>query len=680
MAHHWPVIVGINQYQSLQPLLFAQFDAVELKDFLINEAGLPPEQCSLLTDIAPMVYQGAAFPTREVILQRLQQSCQRASENDTVWFFFSGYGMHWQGKDYLLPIDADPTKLEQTAIPIESIFALLQQSSARQRLLMLDMNRSQSALPNQRLGVTTMEMAKQLEISLLLSCRPNQFSQETLAVRHGLFTEAILEGLRFHGCLTLSQLATYLNDRLPELCQHHFRPEQNPVSVIPTQQQFLMLVPPQAVGRMSAPPPAVDASGYGNLGASYGDLGSMAGSISTAPVEVPAESNGMVPSEREVSPGRGAITPGAPVSLSEPEPELTSAPLTDSKVETEAEPAEVAEVTGTGWQRWLLVGAGMLLLGVLLRNQSTFLGTRQPEAEQPSTVESVEDPAASAEATPPMEAEAGTEPAPSGQETNPTGEPLFPVPGESLNPQTAFEQARTAVEQRRFGEALNWLSQIPEGQRPEGYVALQEQAQAGYAAAERGGEAVLKSARRIIEPISASLFNDAIEEARQVPVGDEFYDQAQADIARWSRVILDLAQGRAANGGFDDAIAAAALVPEDQGDIYAQAQAEIQNWQQQKINRQLLQDAQSRLQPDQATSFEEAIKIVQQIPPGNPEYDIAQQRIDQWSQDILVIARARAADGQLPGAIAAAELVPPDTSAYDQAQEEIRRWQGQPVQ
>jgi hypothetical protein len=188
---------------------------------------------------------------------------------------------------------------------------------------------------------------------------------------------------------------------------------------------------------------------------------------------------------------------------------------------------------------------------------------------------------------------------------------------------------------------------------------------------------VLSSARQIIEPISASRFNDAIEEARQVAVGDEFYDQAQADIARWSRVILDLAQGRAANGDFDDAIAAAALVPADQGDIYTLAQTEIQKWQQQKVNRQLLRDAQVRLKPDQATSFEEAIKIVQQIPQGTPEYDVAQQRIDQWSQDILVIARARAADGQLPGAIAAAELVPPDTSAYDQAQEEITRWRGQ---
>ena len=663
MASHWPVIVGINQYQFLQPLLFAQFDAVELKDFLVNEAGLPAQQCSLLTDISPMVYQGAAFPTQEVILKRLQQSCQRAATEDTVWFFFSGYGVHWQGQDYLLPIDGDPKNLAQTGIPLSAIFQLLQASAARQRLLILDINRSQSALPHQRLGVPTMELAKQLEIPLLLSCRPNQFSQETLAVRHGLFTEALLEGLRFHGCLTLSQMAAYLSDRVPELCQHHFRPEQTPVSVIPTQQQFLMLVPPHAVAQIaSSESPETVARPSSGI-----DFGASA----SAEGEVLPSDRGPLPFG-EIVPTLVGVSQGHSVELAGPEPSYDVP--SDRATETEGSLAQPDERSSTGWQRWLLVGAGMLLLGVLLRNQSTFLGTRQAKEAAAPTMETAEEsPLVATPATPQPDS-----PAP-GPEGETAGEPLFPMSegGDAADPQAALEQARAAIQQRRFGEALNWLNQIPEDQRPEDFAALQEQAQAGYASGSRGGEAVLSSARQIIEPLSASLFNDAIEEARQVPVGDELYDQAQTDIARWSQVILDLAQGRAANGDFDDAIAAAGLVPQDQGSIYAQAQAEIQQWQQQKVNRQILQDAQARLQPDQATSFEEAIKLAQQVPAGTPEYEVAQQRIDQWSGDILVIARARAADGQLPGAIAAAELVPPGTSAYDQAQEEIQRWQNQ---
>jgi uncharacterized caspase-like protein len=672
MASHWPLIIGINQYQALQPLLFAQFDALELKDFLVNEAGLPPQQCSLLTDISPMVYQGAAFPTREVILQRFQQVSEQAGIEDTIWFFFSGYGVHWQGHDYLLPIDGDPSRIAETGIAIQAVFDLLQRSAARQRLLVLDMNRSQSALPNQRLGVRTMELAKQLDIPLLLSCRPNQFSQETLAVRHGLFTEAILEGLRFHGCLTLSQLAAYLHARVPELCQHHFRPEQNPVSVIPTEQQFLMLVPPEAVSQMAVATAPNQGIGSNAVTA----LRNQTGTVSEAP-----------------SPGygRGAWAGITPAPTSPPYDghagvqEFPSDTIREAgTVETVNQTANPESLdrsddgsratTAIRWPLWLLIAAAVLLLGVLLRNQSTFLGNRQTAQGNGTAVEAIGADGSPSTEVPPAAEDGATPPI---QDQVP-GEPLFPIQGGGgVEPQMALEQARAALDQRRFGEALNWLSQIPEDQRPEDFVTLQERAQAGYDNTSRTGEEILSSARQIIEPLSASLFNDAIEEARQVPAGDPVYDQAQIEIARWSQVILDLAQGRAARGDFDAAIAAATLVPQDQGEVYNQAQSLIQQWQQQQVNRQLLQEAQAQLQPDQATSFEAAIQLAQQVPPNTPEYDVSQERIDQWSEDILVIARARAADGQLPGAIAAAELVPPGTSAYDQAQEEIQRWQAQ---
>ncbi|PZO33820.1 MAG: peptidase C14, partial [Shackletoniella antarctica] len=262
MASHWPVIVGINQYQSLQPLMYAQFDALELRDFLVNEVGLPPQYCSLLTDVSPMVYQGAAAPTQDVLLQRLAQSCDRAGPEDTVWFFFSGYGVQWQGQDYLLPIDADPNRIEQTGILIQTILEKLAQGNQRQSIVMLDINRPQSALNpasgSQGLGAQAIALAQELAIPLVLSCQPDQFSQETLAVRHGLFTEALIEGMRFHGCMTLAQLIEYLGDRLPELCQHHWRPVQNPVAVVPPGQQHAMLVPPSLVGQMPIGVPPED--------------------------------------------------------------------------------------------------------------------------------------------------------------------------------------------------------------------------------------------------------------------------------------------------------------------------------------------------------------------------------------------------------------------------------------
>ncbi|PZV01646.1 MAG: hypothetical protein DCF32_16005 [Leptolyngbya sp.] len=653
MASHWPVIVGINQYQSLQPLMYAQFDALELRDFLVAEVGLPAQYCSLLTDISAVVYEGAAAPTREVLLQRLAQSCDRAGPEDTVWFFFSGYGVQWQGKDYLLPIDADPNRIEQTGILVETLLNQLAQGNQRQSIVMLDMNRPQSALSPApggcNLGDQTLALAKSLGIPLVLSCQPNQFSQETLAVRHGLFTEALIEGMRFHGCLTLAQLVDYLRDRVPELCQHHWRPAQNPVAAVPPGQQYAMLVPPSLVGQMPVgvmPPPEL-----------------LPAPQPEPDISLPGEPSPIWP-----------IYP-APVSVAPPTDEVTQPWPPTKPVELELPPGVLPEVTKPSapsqsvpglvpWQRWGILAAGLLLLGVLWRNQDSFVGggsapDAAPEVTAPSAVPS------------PVETAAGeVDPA---AET--VGEPLFP--GTAASGAEALARARTALDQRQFGEALSWLTQIPEGERPEDYEALINQAETGYANAELSGAAALNQARRLIEPVSASLFNDAIEQARQVPAGDPAYEQAQADIERWSLVILDLAEGRAAAGDLDGAISAARLVPQDQGETWGQAQARIQTWEQSRVNRQLLQEAQSLLQPDQAASFQAAIAIAQQIPPDYPESAIAQERIDQWSRDILAIARARAASGQIPGAISAAGLVPPGTSAYEQAQQEISEWQGQ---
>lgn len=645
MASHWPVIVGINQYQQLQPLMYAQFDAIELKDFLVQEAGLAPEACALLTDISPMVYQGAAFPSREVLLQRLGQTVSKAGVNDTILFFFSGYGVSWEGQDYLLPIDADPSHIMQTGILISDLFKTLSEGAATQVLVILDMNRPQSAIAPSRLGQQTLELAKDLEIPLLLSCQPQEFSQETLAVRHGLFTEAMVEGLRFHGCLTLTQIADYLANRVPELCRHHWRPEQHPVAVIPAAQRFLMLVPPAAAGKI-------------------------AGGPSLAP---PMPTDGPAPGD----------DPRLPPMVEDQDPALAALAEEDMAMGSpDANGALVSEAAGTlpgeennhtpgraslGWPRWAFLAAGVLLLGVLLRRQAVFWGNRPSEPTLPNTAEPIPGQTGDRSPTPPEEPPTAT--------GSPSPDPLFPGP--NIDGPTALGLARKALAAGQFGAAINWLNQIPEGERPVDFDAMVAQAEVGQASTGVTGEVILNDARRLVEPVPASLFNDAIERARQVPVDDPLYEQAQADIARWSQVMLDLAEGRAAAGNFDGAIAAARLVPADQAETYAQAQAATQRWQQRKTNRQLLQQAQAMLQPDQATSFKDAIAVAQQIPPDFPEYAVAQDRISQWSQDILVIARDRAAAGDVAGAIAAAERVPPETSAYDQAQQEIQTWRSQ---
>ena len=76
------------------------------------------------------------------------------------------------------------------------------------------MNRSQSVKAGESIGAQTAELARQMEIPTVLSCRPNQVSRETSALRQGFFAAALLEGLRSGECTTLKSLDRFLSDRL----------------------------------------------------------------------------------------------------------------------------------------------------------------------------------------------------------------------------------------------------------------------------------------------------------------------------------------------------------------------------------------------------------------------------------------------------------------------------------
>lgn len=651
MSNHWALLIGINQYSAVQPLMYAQSDAIGMRNFFVDELGVPIAQCVLLTDMSAAIEPYAHYPTRIEIETQLKTLCQQqVKADDLLWVFFSGYGATEAGQDYWLPVDGDPERLGETAIALSWVFEILKTAPTQKIVLAIDMNHSQGAVGHHNIGQQTLELAKNFEIPTLLSCQPDQYAHETMFVRHGLFTKAMLEGMRYHGCVTVALLADYLKERLPELSQHHWRPIQSPAIVLPAIHKFMMIVPPDGVVNLPMTERASE-DWHGNDAAPAGtdraaDLGSM-------------------PNPAAGTPARPAAPPSPPQSAL-------------VRVTKSTQPPGVALNNTALWVGGLIGVAVMLLGGVLLRFQPFGRDAQAPE------------PAPSAVAPAPAP-EAGEAPSDSTEAMQPTPENLGaadpePEPESGLFPSgltptaasaTALERAEAAIAAGRYGEARAWLSQVPPEQQTRAYETLWQTANSEIAQAAEQNQAILNQARQIIQPVSASLFNDAIETARQIPPADPYYEQAQADIDRWSRIILDLAEGRAAVGDIGGAIAAARLVPRDRPAVYQLAQQRIAQWERQLINQQLVQQAQNSLQPGQASSYQEAILLLQRITPDQPGYQAAQDRITQWSEDILVIARARAAQGRMQEAIAAAQLVPAGTPAHEQAQAEIQRWQGQ---
>ncbi|WP_019504359.1 hypothetical protein [Pleurocapsa sp. PCC 7319] len=189
------------------------------------------------------------------------------------------------------------------------------------------------------------------------------------------------------------------------------------------------------------------------------------------------------------------------------------------------------------------------------------------------------------------------------------------------------------------------------------------------------------SARNHLHSDQASSFNRAIRKARAIEPYSPHYQQAQADILRWSEVILDIAQGRANREDFAGAIAAANLIPQDEPStkFIAQKAAEsVLYWQlrakRQNLHQNYLATAKKIINPNYASSYNQAIKILRQISPGVAEHLEAQNLIRQWSKQIYLIANHRAAQGDYQQAIKAAALVPLDSHYYQQAQNSMMKW------
>ncbi len=140
----WAIAVGVNQYQFFQPLSYAQEDAQALRASLMHKAGFSPEQCLLLTDTSAPIGDKPTCPNRQTIQNWINLLTQHYLQpGDLLWFFFTGYSICWEGQDYLVPIDGNPTNPRETAISFESIFNSLSASPAQTTVVLLDVTHSE---------------------------------------------------------------------------------------------------------------------------------------------------------------------------------------------------------------------------------------------------------------------------------------------------------------------------------------------------------------------------------------------------------------------------------------------------------------------------------------------------------------------------------------------------------
>jgi hypothetical protein len=557
----WAIVIGINQYHYLQPLSYALQDAQALHRFLIHKAGFEPNRCLLLSDNSPPVGSESTLPDRATLQNWLDRLCQQSVQpDDLLWFFFSGYGICQQGKDYVMPIDGNPADLENTAVSVESVLSQLKRTEARTILTLLDISRSQSSLPDGAIGAQTAQLAETLQIPTLLSCQPGQFSYDSSQLQHGFFTAALLEILSQQAYPTAASLFHCLMHRSVELSQHYRRPAQQPLLICaPSQLHQVVLPEPEfalVAGRIASSYPSQ--TWISRL--SHVTEPSRSGSptpISASPTD-----------DRREVPHNGKTEGHLAQQMFLQQQGDFYQPISETpKSVLPEKPENLPESESRGWRSpvlWGSLASVLLLVGVLERNWGTML----PTSTSSFSSAAINNPAVSASIPP----QAPTIlPNPSSPPASPGGIPS-PVPPAVTSPSpVAVAPTTTRLKTPVTPPTESEQNQPSQKTQVQGIKTSNSQP--------KPIPPSLDSARAkvLIQSDQASPFWYAIQDARRIQPGDPNYASAQQDITDWSQDILLIAKRRASRRRFDTAIMAAALVPSDQN-LYPNAKRAIAGW------------------------------------------------------------------------------------------------------
>lgn len=236
----WAVVIGISQYRAVQPLRYADKDALAFYDYLANHIGVPKEQTTLLLN-----EQATLMNLKRTLGTELKR---KASEKDTVIVYYAGHGAPEAdasaGDDdglekYIVPYDADPRDLYTTGLPMREIETIFQRLSPERIIFISD-----SCYSGATAGRTFATASRRAVVSenflsrlskgkgrvVLTASKASEVSEEREDLGHGVFTYFLLEGLRGKadadkdGIVTVDEVYSYVSKKVPEVTGQNQHP------------------------------------------------------------------------------------------------------------------------------------------------------------------------------------------------------------------------------------------------------------------------------------------------------------------------------------------------------------------------------------------------------------------------------------------------------------------------
>jgi hypothetical protein len=226
--------IGINRYPGDLKLNYAVQDARELLQAFSKQSKplFRDVQSQLLVDHEA---------TRTAILDKLGWLKKEMKPHDVAVIFYAGHGHRdAQGRFYLLSINMDPDRLDETTVTGEELKKRLADLPGRVLLLMDACHAGAIGGRGKGLSITD-DLARELSdddcgVIVMCAAMGSEESSENSDEQHGFFTLALLEGLKGaadynkDGLIQLTELDLYVDNRVAQLSND----EQHPVTAKPT--------------------------------------------------------------------------------------------------------------------------------------------------------------------------------------------------------------------------------------------------------------------------------------------------------------------------------------------------------------------------------------------------------------------------------------------------------------
>jgi hypothetical protein len=228
------LVIGIDRYSdpALTPLRYAEADALAMADFLRSDRSpvLDPDDVRVL-----LGEEASARSIRIAIDEHLLRNATHPE--DMVILYFAGHGFSMGEKTLLAGADTEHESLRATGVRASELREYFDDVRAGRKVLIADACHT-SGLPGTRGGNEVNRglagrVAGGGAVSFLASSG-TQLSVESRELGHGVFTWALLRGLRGaaddhgdrDGRVSAKELATYLDGEVPTLARRQGHAQQ----------------------------------------------------------------------------------------------------------------------------------------------------------------------------------------------------------------------------------------------------------------------------------------------------------------------------------------------------------------------------------------------------------------------------------------------------------------------